>query len=267
MILLATTVATLIFQPDSLDVISALVVTLGFGLIGLIDDYIIVVKRRSLGLRARDKLLGQVVLAVLLGLYMLQSSQGIGLYIPFTNLVLNLPPWLYLLLVIGVMAGTANAVNFTDGLDGLAAGATAIASVALAIICVALGALGLGNLRGGRCRSLFGFFLVQFPSRSGDYGRYRLYGLGRSLGCNQCVVQHPFFLLIVGGLFVIEMLSVMLQVTYFRLTGGRRIFRMSPLHHHFELVGWPETKVTFRFWIIGFVFAIIGLLGLPPLLR
>ncbi len=267
LIILATTLAALLFRGDSDAVIYALLATVGYGLIGLIDDFIIVVKKRSLGLRARDKLLGQIVLAVLLGLYMLQGSQGTAIYIPFTRSILQPPAWLYLFLVVGVMTGSANAVNLTDGLDGLAAGSTAIAAVAYAIICLALGRWDLAIFAAAIAGACLGFsWYNSHPAQvfMGDTGSL---GLGAALGAISILTGTQLFLVIIGGLFVIETLSVMMQVTYFRLTGGRRIFRMSPLHHHFELAGWAEPKVVFRFWMIGFLFAILGLLGLPAILR
>lgn len=267
LIILATSLASLVFAGRSPMVVYALLMTVGYGLIGLLDDFIIVIKKRPLGLRARQKLIGQVAFGVVLGLYMLQKGGGTGVYIPFTDRVLDLPSWLYLVFVVGVMTASANAVNLTDGLDGLAAGTTAIAAVAYALICVALEQIDLAVFAAAIAGACLGFsWYNSHPAQvfMGDTGSL---GLGAALGAISVLTGTQLFLVIVGGLFVIETLSVMLQVTYFRLTGGRRIFRMSPLHHHFELAGWAESKVVFRFWIVGFMFAILGLLGLPPILR
>ncbi|MBX6422078.1 phospho-N-acetylmuramoyl-pentapeptide-transferase [Thermosulfurimonas sp. F29] len=256
----------------------ALGTLLSFGALGLADDYLKLSRGRNLGLRAREKLLVQGVLVVLLWLALFR---GLGLEprltFPFFK---NFRPelgWFYLPFIYLVVVGTSNAMNLTDGLDGLAivpfmvvAGVYALlAYVAghvkfahylqvpyvpgageLAVFCGALLGAGLGFL-----------WYNAHPAEvfMGDVGSL---SLGAALGAVAVMVRQELLLVVAGGLFVAEALSVMLQVGYFKLTGGRRLFRMAPLHHHFELSGWPENKVVVRFWIVSVV---CGLLALSTL--
>lgn len=267
LIIFATFVAVLLFAGFSTDVLYALLISLGYGLIGFLDDLIKAVKRRSLGLKARHKLVGQLILGIVLALYLLNSRSDLSIYIPFTDRTLVLAPWMAVVLVILVLTGSSNAVNLTDGLDGLAAGTSAIAAVAYALICLALGANDLAVFASAIVGACLGFiWFNSYPAQviMGDSGAFFL---GAAFGVLSILTRTELFLAIIGGVFVIEALSDIIQVTYFRLTGGKRIFRMAPIHHHFELVGWPETKVVFRFWLIGFVFALLGLAAIVPLLQ
>lgn len=239
-------------------------VTAGFGLVGFIDDYIKVVLRRPLGLRAREKLLGQVLLGVGLALFA-QHVLGLStsVAIPFTGLTVELG-WAYVAFVTFVLLATANAVNLTDGLDGLATGSSIFAYAAYAWIAwrVGEGSLALGAL--AMCGALAGFLLFnRHPAQviMGDVGSL---ALGGGLATLAVLTKAELLLVIIGGLFVIETLSVMIQVTSFRLT-GKRVFRMSPIHYHFELGGWTERQVVYRFWLFAAVCAGLGLLGLPTL--
>ena len=264
LIVAASAVSTLLLTRGHVEVLYCLLVTLGFALIGLIDDFIIVVAKRSLGLRARYKLVGQVLLGVVISLYAVSSPDlGSMILVPFIDKPLVLSPWVFVVFATVAIVGAANAVNFTDGLDGLAAGTTAVAAVAYVLICIGLQEWELAAFAASIAGACLGFtWFNAHPAQviMGDTGSL---GLGAALGALAILTRTELFLVIIGGVFVIETLSVMLQVSYFRLTGGRRIFRMSPLHHHFELSGWPETKVVFRFWILAFVFAVLGLAGLP----
>lgn len=268
LIVASAAVSTLLLAREHVGVLYALLAMLGYSLIGLIDDFIIVVAKRSLGLKARQKLLGQVVLGVLVSLYALSApGVGSGILVPFTDMVLVLPPWMFLLLAVVVVVGSANAVNLTDGLDGLAAGTTAIAAVAYAIICLGLGEIEMGVFAAAIAGACLGFtWFNAHPAQvfMGDTGSL---GLGAGLASLAILTRTELFLFLLGGVFVIETLSVIIQVGFFRVTGGKRIFRMTPLHHHFELSGWPEPKVVFRFWIMALIFAFIGLAGLPAVIR
>ncbi|EKP95901.1 phospho-N-acetylmuramoyl-pentapeptide-transferase [Thermaerobacter subterraneus] len=236
-------------------------VTLAFGAVGLVDDYLKVALRRSLGLRARAKLFWQVVGAALL-VYLAQVwlGRGTAVWVPFGAGWWDLGAWYYPLAVLAVVA-SANAVNETDGLDGLAAGSTLIALSVffyaaarsgrydLAIFIVSLGA------------ALAGFLWFNLhPARvfMGDTGSL---ALGAALGGLAVLTGTELVLPVAGMLFVLETLSVIVQVASFRLT-GRRILRMSPLHHHFELSGWTEAQVVYRFWAAGLGFALAGFLAL-----
>ncbi len=262
LILVAAAVAIVLTSSMGSHVTIALLAALGYGAIGLIDDSLKIIAKRSLGLRARDKLVGQIGLAVLLALYALKHEDiGSSLLIPFTNSVLELGPISYVLLSVFVMVGTTNAVNITDGLDGLAAGSTAIASLAFAVLAWFQGNIDLTiffTAIAGACLGFAWFNAHPAQVIMGDTGSL---GLGAALAAGAILTGTTLFLPIIGGLFVIETLSVIIQVVYFRLTKGRRVFRMAPLHHHFELTGWHETTVTLRFWLIALVFAVIGLLA------
>lgn len=241
----------------------ALFVIVGFGLIGLIDDFIIVATKRSLGLRARHKLVGQTLVAMVLALYVISESRlGPSVLIPFEGSVVHLPPWLFFILATTTVVGSANAVNFTDGADGLAAGASAVAMVAYAIIAYSLGASELAVLAAAVTGACLGFcWFNTYPAQvfMGDTGSL---ALGGALGAIAVLTGTELHLCIIGGLFVIETLSVIIQVTYFRLTGGKRVFKMAPLHHHYELLGWPESKVVTRFWLAAMIFGVLGLLSI-----
>lgn len=263
LIIVAFIAATLLLTPSYHMLPYALFVTVGYGLIGLIDDFIIVVSKRSLGLRAREKLAGEVLVAALLAFYALGEARlGSSVLIPFSGMSLYLPPWLFFMLATTTVVGAANAVNITDGLDGLAAGATAVATAAYAIIAYSLGSTELAVFAAAVAGGCLGFsWFNSYPAQvfMGDTGSL---ALGGALGAVAVLTRTELLLLIVGGLFAIETLSVVIQVTYFRLTKGKRVFRMAPLHHHYELAGWSETKVVTRFWLVALVFAVLGLMAL-----
>lgn len=249
------------------DVLVVLGITFGFGLIGFIDDFIKVALKRSLGLRAREKLLGQILLAVLLGVLAITVlGRDTGIVLPFGsliaghNVVLELGTWLYVAFVVLVVVGTTNAVNLTDGLDGLAAGVTVVSALTFVVVGALSGhpgvALAMAALAGGCVGFLF---YNRYPARvfMGDTGSL---ALGGALGAAAVITGSELFLLIIGGVYVLEALSVILQVFSFQVF-GRRIFRMSPLHHHFELGGWSEQRVVRTFWLASIVFAALGLYG------
>jgi phospho-N-acetylmuramoyl-pentapeptide-transferase len=263
-------VATLLFSPRDSDsvtrMIIALILTLGHGLLGFLDDYIKVVLKRSLGLRAREKLLGQVLLAGVLG-YGAVEVLGLGtdVTIPFVNLPIHLGRPLYYLLILIIVWGTANAVNFTDGLDGLLASCSVVVFTFYAIfVSLVKGQVDMAVLSVAIVGACFGFLRYNsHPARvfMGDVGSF---ALGGALAALAVLTKTEFLLVIVGGLFVAEALSVIIQVLSFKLT-GRRIFKMAPLHHHFELLGWSEGKVLRTFVLSCVVLAVIGWFALPGL--
>lgn len=239
----------------------AFFITLAFGGIGFIDDLIIILMKRSLGLKARHKLLAQVVFAGLLGIYVVQTGALESLLIPFSSLSLPMiQPIITFLFVMFVVVGTSNAVNLTDGLDGLAAGISVIAFIALALLSLAMGQNQLAILGFAIAGACLGFVWFNSPPAQVFMGDTGSLALGAALASIAILSKTPLYLLVIGGVFVAETLSVMIQVTSFKLT-GKRVFRMSPLHHHFELSGWVESKVVFRFWIVGILMAIIGVVG------
>lgn len=253
------------------DSIIVLLMTLGYGFIGFLDDYIKVVLKRSLGLRAREKLLGQILLAVGLAFWVVfESDRGTALVLPFSGFFtlgginLELGWWPFLAFTVLVVVGFGNAVNLTDGLDGLAAGVSMLVALAMMMIAVKVDRAGVAVSMAALSGGCLGFlFFNRHPARvfMGDTGSL---ALGGGLAAAAVITRSELFLMIIGGIFVLETLSVIIQVVSFQTT-GRRVFRMSPLHHHFELVGWGEKRVVLTFWAATLAFAAIGLAGLNGL--
>jgi phospho-N-acetylmuramoyl-pentapeptide-transferase len=253
-------------------------VALGFGLIGFYDDYLKVIKKQNRGLTGRQKLLTQALVALVPAVWLYANPAfNTTLTVPFFKNVQPDLGWGFIPLAVFIIVGTANAVNLTDGLDGLAIGPVTIAAVFYMIFCYLAGNVkiaaylqipyirGVGELSiflGAMVGAGIGFlWFNSYPAQvfMGDVGALALGGI---LGTVALATKQEILLAIVGGLFVVEALSVILQVGFFKVSNGRRIFRMAPLHHHFELKGWSEPKVIVRFWIISIV---LGLLSLSAL--
>jgi len=261
LILAALAAAVVLTSSMSRSVSVALVAALGCGVIGLLDDALKIVAKRSLGLRAREKLAGQAGIALLIALFAWKQGEGSSLIIPFVGTEAQLHPVVFVLFNVLVMVAASNAVNITDGLDGLAAGSTAIAALAFAILAWRGGSSDMAIFFAAVAGACLGFtWFNAHPAQvfMGDTGSL---GLGAALAAGAILTRTTLFLPIIGGLFVVETLSVIIQVAYFRMTKGKRIFRMAPLHHHFELGGWSETTVMIRFWLVSIVCAVIGLLA------
>ena len=255
----------------------AVLATVGFGAIGFLDDYTKLARRRNLGLTARSKLVLQIGFAAAIGTFVV-AYFGVGslaaqLTFPFFKDAAIGLGWVYVPFAVLVLTGTSNAVNLTDGLDGLAIGSTLIAAAAFTVLAYCVGNaivaayLGIPNVRGVGELTVFcgamvgaslGFLWFNCHPAEVFMGDVGSMALGGALGTVALLIKQEFLLVIVGGLFVLEATSVILQVGSFRLR-GRRIFRMSPLHHHFELGGWTETKVVIRFWILAILFALLAL--------
>ena len=258
-------------------IILLLILFVGFGLVGFADDYIKTIKRNPEGMRGKSKLFYEILLSTIIVFLLIQldnSGKVTSITLPFLkNFIIDIK-WLYVPFAVFIIVGTANAVNLTDGLDGLVT-VPAITAFGvyglfayimsnytftsylylphlpqtgeLAVFCGAMFGAGLGFL-----------WFNTFPATifMGDVGSL---SIGGSLGLIACMVKQEILLAIVGGLFVMEALSVILQVSYFKITHGKRLFRMAPLHHHFELKGWSEPKIIIRFWIITFILAILAI--------
>jgi phospho-N-acetylmuramoyl-pentapeptide-transferase len=290
-IILATTIPTLLWAPlTNRFVIVAMLAMLWTGAIGFIDDYLKIVEGKSRGLVAKWKLVGQVSFGLALGLYLLnypvvspETIPAAATTVPFFKFTLvQFAPWLYVAFVTFVVTGTSNSVNMTDGLDGLAAGLTAIAAAAFAFFAYVFGRIdattylqfyylpGAGELT-VFCAALMGgalgfLWFNAHPAQvfMGDTGAL---AIGGALGTVSILVKAEFLLVIIGGVFVAEQLSVMIQIgvyKWFKRTRGReyadahRVFRMAPLHHHFEKKGWAETAVVTRFYILGILCALVA---------
>jgi phospho-N-acetylmuramoyl-pentapeptide-transferase len=248
------------FISDITDVIWVIFAIIGFGFIGLLDDLVIIISKRSLGLKAREKLFGQIALGTMIAFYVYNSPElGHEVMIPFTRQWIDLGIF-YIPFAVFVLVALSNAVNITDGLDGLAAGTVAIASSAFAYISLRCGNVDLSITAATIAGACLGFsWFNAYPAQvfMGDTGAL---ALGAGLGTLSLLVKRELAVPLIGGVFVIEALSVIIQVIVYKLT-KKRIFRMSPIHHHFELEGWMETKVVTRFWIIGLLCGIIGILS------
>lgn len=261
--LLATIVVTIIalFYVEQVGpLILLLFVTLGFGLIGFIDDYIIVVKKNNQGLTSKQKFLAQIAIAVvfyIVSVILPNYEFETAINIPFTDWSLPLAVF-YIIFIVFWQVGFSNAVNLTDGLDGLSTGLSIIAFGFYATLSFILDKPEIGLFCLVMLASLFGFLIYnKYPAKvfMGDTGSLALGGIFATISI---MLNQEITLLLIGLVFVIETLSVMLQVTSFKLT-GKRIFKMSPLHHHFELVGWSEWKIVLVFWATGIVTGAIGL--------
>ncbi|MDK2823460.1 MAG: phospho-N-acetylmuramoyl-pentapeptide-transferase [Clostridia bacterium] len=259
MFFLSLTLGTLFVARESMLTYVLVLFTLGYGLIGFIDDYIKVVKKRSLGLKARDKLLGQLILSGLLAWVAVNYlGRGTDLIIPFWGNNINLG-WAYLPFVILVAIGTTNAVNLTDGLDGLAAGITLFVGLGYVLLGYTEQFFSITIFSSALVGSCLGFlFFNVHPARvfMGDTGSL---ALGGAIAALAVVTKTELLLPIIGGIYVIEALSVIIQVISFKLT-GERVFLMSPLHHHFELKGWSEQRVVFTFWTAAAGLVVLGLM-------
>ena len=260
MIILGITLGTLAAAPWTAEVLLALFIMLGHFALGFLDDYIKVVKKRNLGLKAKQKLLGQIVIA-LVTIYIGTRELGIdtSIWLPVLDASVDIGVGYYLL-VLFVLVGTSNAVNLTDGLDGLASGTMAVAASCYGVVCALTGHSDLALFCVAIVAACLAFLRFNaHPAKvfMGDTGSLALGGALAAVG----ILTHTEILLVIIGLiFVCEALSVIIQVTYFKATGGKRIFRMSPLHHHFELGGWSETKVVMVFWTVGLLSGIAGLM-------
>lgn len=265
-ILTSIIITSLFYVRDYPKIIPVLFVTVGFGIVGFLDDYIKIVMKRSEGLTPIQKMAGQLIITGIFAYYLLNSKDvGTGMLIPFTGgfgkgLYLNLGIF-FVPAVFFIVIGTDNGVNFTDGLDGLCTSVTILVATFLTV--VALGEKsGISPITGAVVGSLLGFLLFNvYPARvfMGDTGSLALGGFVASCAF---MMQIPIFIAIIGFIYLLEVLSVIIQVTYFKKSGGKRIFKMAPIHHHFELCGWSETRVVAVFAIVTAVLCLLAYLGL-----
>ena len=260
--LIAVVVTSLFYIKDYPKIIPVLFLTLGFGIIGFLDDYLKVVLKRSDGLLAWQKFLLQVILTGIFVFYLLNYTDvSLSMRIPFwPGHYLNMG-WLVIPVLFFAVIGTVNGVNFTDGLDGLASSVTVIVAVFFTVVSIGTNS-GIEPITCAVVGSLMGFLLFNvYPAKvfMGDTGSL---ALGGFVAGAAYMMQMPLFILLVGLIYLVEVLSVIIQVSYFKATHGKRIFKMAPIHHHFELCGWSETRVVAVFSVVTAVMCLIALLAL-----
>ena len=259
-------VTSLFYLKDYPKIIPVLFVTVGFGIIGFLDDYIKIVMKRSEGLNPKQKLAGQIVITAVFTYYLMNSGDvGTRILIPFTGgfdhgLMLDLG-YLYIPFVFVVLLGTDNGVNFTDGLDGLASSVTVLVATFFTVVAIGTKS-GIEPITCAVVGALLGFLLFNVYPASVFMGDTGSLALGGFVASTALLLKMPLYILIVGAIYLIEVLSVILQVGYFKITHGKRIFKMAPIHHHFEQSGWSETKVVAVFSIVTALFCLIALAAL-----
>jgi phospho-N-acetylmuramoyl-pentapeptide-transferase len=248
---------SLFYVKDCPEIIAVLILTFGYGIIGFLDDYIKVVLKRNLGLRVWQKLLGQFIVTGAFALYLLKCTDiSLTMQVPFTQKMLDFG-WMNIPVLFFIALGTANGTNFTDGVDGLCGSVTAVVAAFFAAAAIHVGS-GVAPVASAFAGALLGYlFYNVYPGRvmMGDTGSLAIGGFVTAIAY---VLHMPIFIVIVGFIYALEVISVMMQVSYFKLTHGKRIFKMAPIHHHFELCGWSETRVVNVFTTVTILLALIA---------
>lgn len=261
LILLSVVVTSLLFVKDYPKIIPILFLTLGFGLVGFLDDYIKVVLKRSMGLRAWQKMALQIVVTGIFAYYLLHYTDvSLAMKVPFMDGVYLDFGWMNIPILFVVVIGTVNGTNFTDGLDGLASSVTVLVATFFTVVAIGTGS-GIEPVTCAVVGALLGFLLFNVHPASVFMGDTGSLALGGFVAACAYMMQMPLFIVIVGFIYLVEVLSVILQVSYFKLTGGKRIFKMAPIHHHFELCGWSETRVVAVFSIVTALLCLVALMG------
>ncbi len=262
LIMIAVVVTSLLYVKDFPKIIPILFLTLGFGLIGFVDDYIKVVLKRSMGLRAWQKMIGQFVVTGIFAFYLTNYTDvSLAMKIPFLSNqyldfgIFNIPVLLF------IVVGTANGTNFTDGLDGLASSVTVIVATFFTVVAIGTGS-GIEPITCAVVGALLGFLLFNVYPASVFMGDTGSLALGGFVAATAYMLQMPLFIPIVAFIYLAEVLSDILQVGYFKMTGGKRIFKMAPIHHHFELCGWSETRVVAVFSIVTALLCLVAYAGI-----
>lgn len=260
MILASIIITSLFYVKDYPKIIPILFMTVGFGVIGFLDDYLKVVLRRSDGLLAWQKMILQIIVTGVFAVYMVKySGVALTMLIPFSGGKYLDLGWLAIPVLFFAVVGTVNGTNFTDGLDGLASSVTIMVATFFSVVAIGTNA-GIAPITCAVVGALLGFLLFNVYPASVFMGDTGSLALGGFVVSTAYMMQMPLFILIVGLIYLVEVLSVIIQVTYFKKTGGKRIFRMAPIHHHFELGGWSETRVVAVFSITTAILCLIALL-------
>ena len=250
LILLSVVITSVFFVKDYPKIIPVLFLTLGFGLIGFLDDYIKVVLKRSMGLRAWQKFLLQIVVTGVFVFYIRQYTDiSLVMKVPYMEGVYLDFGWMNIPVLFFIVIGTVNGTNFTDGVDGLASSVTVLVATFFSVVAIGTGS-GIEPVTCAVVGALLGFLLFNVYPASVFMGDTGSLALGGFVAAAAYMMQMPLFIVIVGFIYMVEVLSDILQVSYFKVSGGKRIFKMAPIHHHFELCGWSETRVVAVFSIV-----------------
>ncbi len=262
LILLSVVITSVFFVKDYPKIIPVLFLTLGFGLIGFLDDYIKVVLKRSMGLRAWQKFLLQIVVTGVFVFYIRQYTDiSLVMKVPYMEGVYLDFGWMNIPVLFFIVIGTVNGTNFTDGVDGLASSVTVLVATFFSVVAIGTGS-GIEPVTCAVVGALLGFLLFNvYPAKvfMGDTGSL---ALGGFVAAAAYMMQMPLFIVIVGFIYMVEVLSDILQVSYFKVSGGKRIFKMAPIHHHFELCGWSETRVVAVFSIVTTILCLVAYMGM-----
>jgi phospho-N-acetylmuramoyl-pentapeptide-transferase len=265
-IVLSIAITSIIFIQDYKDIIPILFATIGFGIIGFMDDYIKVVMKRSMGLTVMQKLLAQIVVTAIFGYYLVNYTDvGTSMLIPFSHGKYMDVSYMFIPFLFIIMLGTVNGSNFTDGLDGLESSVTVLIATFFTVVAIAaesgfakINGADISPITGAVAGSLLAFLLYNvYPAKvfMGDTGSL---ALGGFVAATAYMLHLPLFIPLVALIYLVEVLSVILQVGFFKLTGGKRLFKMAPIHHHFELMGWEETRVVAVFSVITAILCLIA---------
>lgn len=261
MILGSVVITSLFYVKDYPKIIPVLFLTVGFGLIGFLDDYLKVVMKRSDGLFPKQKMALQIVVTAIFAYYVVKIAKiPLTMLIPFSGGKYLDIGWLAVPLLFIAVIGTVNGTNFTDGLDGLASSVTVLVATFFTVVAVETKS-GIEPITCAVVGALLGFLLFNVYPASVFMGDTGSLALGGFVAGAAYMMQMPLFIIIVGLIYLVEVASVIIQVTYFKKTGGKRIFKMAPIHHHFELCGWSETRVVAVFSIITAILCLIALMG------
>ena len=254
-------ITSLLYVKDYPNVIPVLFLTVGFGMIGFLDDYLKVVMKRSDGLYPKQKMALQIIVTAIFAYYLVKvANVPLTLLIPFSQGKYLDIGWAAIPLLFIAVIGTVNGTNFTDGLDGLASSVTVLVATFFTVVAVGTKS-GVEPITCAVVGALMGFLLFNVYPASVFMGDTGSLALGGFVAGTAYIMQMPLYIVIVGLIYVIEVASVMIQVTYFKATGGKRIFKMAPIHHHFELCGWSETRVVAVFSIVTAILCLIALMG------
>ena len=262
MILAAITITSLIYVREYPKIIPILFVTLGFGMVGFLDDYLKVVLKRSDGLFPMQKMALQIVITGIFAFYIVKVAKiPLTMLVPFSGGKYWDIGWFAIPVLFFAVIGTVNGVNFTDGLDGLASSVTVLVATFFTVVAIGTKS-GIEPITCAVVGALLGFLLFNVYPASVFMGDTGSLALGGFVASTAYMLQMPLFIILVGAIYLMEVLSVMIQVSYFKATGGKRIFKMAPIHHHFELCGWRETRVVAVFSIITAILCLIGIMAM-----